>query len=97
MGFPSCHPDLLTPLEKLLAINGWGKRTFSGNFFSVKFRVPKDKAAAVAKIKAKHPETMVHFTKTDHIIFGGQYSKTGSFLYDVKTIVKIKTGESQTK
>lgn len=81
---------LQTPLEKLLAIDGWGKRNFSGNFFSVKFRVPKHHADGVAKIKAKHPETLVHFTKNDYIIFGGQYSKTGSFLFDVKTFVKIK-------
>lgn len=84
------NPLMQSPLDKLLAIDGWGKRNFSGNFFSVKFRIPKHKQDAVAKIKAKHPETIVYFTKGDYILFGGRYSKTGSFLFDVKTIAKIK-------
>lgn len=85
------NPLQQTPLQKLFSIRGFGKRNFAGQHFSIKFRVPKHNRDKVEKIVRKHPNTIVHYAETtDFIIFGGTYSSTGSFLYDIKTILNLK-------
>lgn len=85
------NPLTQTDLQKLFSIRGFGKRNFAGGHFSIKFRVPKDKREQVGRIKQKHPNTLVHYAETtDFVIFGGTYSSTGNFIYDVKTILKLK-------
>lgn len=79
-----------SPLQKLFSIPGYGKRNFAGGHFNIKFRVPKSKREQVDRIKAKHPNTIVHVAQTtEYIIFGGTYSSTSSFLYDIKTILNL--------
>jgi hypothetical protein len=80
-----------SPLQKLFSIQGWGKRNFQGAHFSIKFRVPKHDAAQVAKIKARHPETIVHIAETtEYILFGGTYSSMSRFLDDCKLFLKLQ-------
>lgn len=93
MSTATTNPLQQTPLQKLFSIDGFGRRRFNGQHFSIKFRVPKnqDNRDKVGKIKAKHPNTIVHYAETtEFIIFGGTYSCTSSFLHDIKTILKLK-------
>jgi len=85
------NPLTATPLQSLFNIKGFGKRNFAGSHFSIKFRVPKEKSEQVSRIKAKHPNTVVHVAETtEYILFGGTYSSTSSFIHDIKTILKLK-------
>lgn len=85
------NPSAQSPLQKLFDIQGWGKRNFQGSHFSIKFRVPKHNVEQVAKIKAKHPETIVHVAETtEYILFGGTYSTQSRMLDDCKLILNLK-------
>lgn len=85
------NPLTQTPQQKLFSIPGWGKRNFAGGHYSIKFRVPKHNIQQVAKIKARHPETIVHVAETtDYIIFGGTYSTQSRLLDDCKLFLKLK-------
>lgn len=85
------NPLTQTPLQKLFSIDGWGKRNFQGAHYSIKFRVPKHNANEVAKIKQKHPETIVHVAETtEYILFGGTYSTQSRLLDDCKLLLKLK-------
>lgn len=81
-----------TPLDILNEIPGYGKRTFMGGHFRVKFRCAKTSEAfkALNELRKRYPEMAIHFTKDEKIIFGGTFSSQSQFLFDVQRLTGIK-------
>jgi hypothetical protein len=84
-----------TDLQKLLSIPGYGKPTYSGNYYSIKFRIPvQDKYYTYVKaLKARYPEMILHTALTGFWLIGGTFSKTSNFAFEVKRYLKINCHE----
>lgn len=84
----------MNALARLLQIQAFGKRIFTGGgFYEVKFRMDdtKENRAGINTLKAKYPrELFVHFTTQQSIIFGGRFSTSGNFWEDSRWIMKMK-------
>lgn len=79
-----------SPLAQLFRIDGFGKRLMNGAHYSVKFRIPVQRAHILTNLKSRYPEMLVHFTQKDSIIFGGTFASASTFWEDCKWMLSIK-------
>jgi len=84
----------MNALARLLQIQAFGKRIFTGGgFYEVKFRIDDTEMnrMGIISLKKKYPQELyVHFTTNGTVIFGGRFSTSGTFWEDSRWIMKRK-------
>lgn len=82
----------MNALEQLLKIPAFGRQIFQGNNYMIKLRknISPELDGKLVLLKRKYPELLVHKTLKQTVIFGGTFSTTSNFMYEVKLMAGLK-------
>lgn len=82
----------MSPLSQLLKIPAFGRQIFQGNSYMIKLRknLTPELDGKLTILKNKYPELQVHKTQKQTVIFGGTFSSTSNFMYEVKLMAGLK-------
>lgn len=82
----------MNPLQQLLKIPAFGRQIFQGSNYMIKLRkkITPELDSKLLILKNKYPELLVYKTQKQTVIFGGTFSSTSNFMYEVKLMAGLR-------